>query len=265
RKPNRMAVGVNVIAPVPAGSAGARDIPELKGPGAPMSGTSMSRPVDLGCKSLLTRAILLLLKDYLPTLPPEYLPELTPVEKLMAFALNAAEGALTQSARKDHKEDRDFEIKYGDGFTDVWAAFHLAAAALKGAATPSVTRTAREATRALMGHGRYGDMLTPHLQFTAEGVRLAAPVQVLMKYASLQRDYRFLMEERRKASDGRKSEYAEFLSSHPNYLAQKDKVDMYNYISVQFLMVRERLREIEAQYPRVLDVQGIEGLTVWGK
>ena len=58
-------MGVNLIAAVPTGLS----VPELGGPGAAMSGTSMSNPGVFGAFLLLTRGILVLLKDGLPAGP----------------------------------------------------------------------------------------------------------------------------------------------------------------------------------------------------
>lgn len=116
QKPDESGVGVNLIAAVPSGSS----VPELGGPGAAMSGTSMSNPGVFGAFLLLTRGILVLLKDGLP--------EGTPAARTR-IAMDLARYAMTQTAEKVAGPD-----EVGDGFINVWAAFELAAKILKDAA-----------------------------------------------------------------------------------------------------------------------------------
>ncbi|MBI4375900.1 MAG: hypothetical protein HY549_05560 [Elusimicrobia bacterium] len=153
RRPARTAIGVQVIAPLPPGSG--RHIDELGGPGGPLSGTSMSRPQDHGAKMLLARALLVLLGDYIPASSDP--------RAQLALVLDIAEWAMAQSAQK-HNEEADYEIKYGNGFIDVWRAFELAAATMKASAPASLLRMARASA--------YGEQLIRQLVFTSEGVRL---------------------------------------------------------------------------------------------
>ncbi|MEK7232597.1 MAG: S8 family serine peptidase [Elusimicrobiota bacterium] len=117
QKPDESGVGVNLIAAVPTGLS----VPELGGPGAAMSGTSMSNPGVFGAFLLLTRGILVLLKDGLPAGPSAARTQL---------ATDLARYAMTQTAEKVAGVD-----EVGDGFINVWAAFELAGKILKDAAT----------------------------------------------------------------------------------------------------------------------------------
>lgn len=117
QKPDEAGVGVNLIAAVPSGAS----VPELGGPGAAMSGTSMSNPGVFGAFLLLTRGILVLLKDGLPSGTPAQQKQL---------AMDLARYAMTQTAEKVSTAD-----EVGDGFINVWAAFQLASQILKDAAT----------------------------------------------------------------------------------------------------------------------------------
>ncbi|MDX6768188.1 MAG: S8 family serine peptidase [Elusimicrobiota bacterium] len=116
RKPNESGVGVNLIAAVPTGSV----VPELGGPGAAMSGTSMSNPGVFGAFLLLTRGILVLLKDGLP--------QGTAAARTQ-LAMDIARYAMTQTAEKVAGPN-----EVGDGFINVWAAFELARKILSDAA-----------------------------------------------------------------------------------------------------------------------------------
>ncbi|MFH1726630.1 MAG: S8 family serine peptidase [Elusimicrobiota bacterium] len=123
QKPDESGVGVNLVAPVPSG----KTVEELGGPGAAMSGTSMSNPGVFGSFLLLTRGILVLLKDTLPNLPG---PELT------QFAMDLARHAMTQTAEKVAPVN-----EVGDGFVNVWAAFEYSAKLLKdNAPLPALAR-----------------------------------------------------------------------------------------------------------------------------
>ncbi|MDO8757247.1 MAG: S8 family serine peptidase, partial [Elusimicrobiota bacterium] len=113
QKPDESGVGVNLIAAVPTGAT----VPELGGPGAAMSGTSMSNPGVFGAFLLLTRGILVLLKDGLPEGPSAVRTQL---------AMDIARYAMTQTAEKVAAPD-----EVGDGFINVWAAFEYAAKLLK--------------------------------------------------------------------------------------------------------------------------------------
>ncbi|UPT75591.1 MAG: S8 family serine peptidase [Elusimicrobiota bacterium] len=113
QKPDESGVGVNLIAAVPTGAT----VPELGGPGAAMSGTSMSNPGVFGAFLLLTRGILVLLKDGLPE---------GPSEARTRLAMDLARYAMTQTAEKVAPAD-----EVGDGFINVWAAFQYAAKLLK--------------------------------------------------------------------------------------------------------------------------------------
>jgi len=113
QKPDESGVGVNLIAAVPAGS----NVPELGGPGASMSGTSMSNPGVFGAFLLLTRGILVLIKDGLPAGPSAARTQL---------AMDLARYAMTQTAEKVAGAD-----EVGDGFINMWAAFEFAAKLLK--------------------------------------------------------------------------------------------------------------------------------------
>ncbi|MEK7315206.1 MAG: S8 family serine peptidase [Candidatus Eisenbacteria bacterium] len=113
QKPDESAVGVNLIAAVPTGET----VPELGGPGTAMSGTSMSNPGDFGAFLLLTRGILVLLKDGLPAGDSKQRTQL---------AMDIARYAMTQTAEKVAGPN-----EVGDGFINVWAAFEYAAKLLK--------------------------------------------------------------------------------------------------------------------------------------
>lgn len=117
QKPDESGVGVNLIAAVPTGST----VDELGGPGAAMSGTSMSNPGVFGAFLLLTRGILVLLKDGLPA---------GDAKQRTQIAMDLARYAMTQTAEKVAGPD-----EVGDGFINVWAAFELAGKILKDAAT----------------------------------------------------------------------------------------------------------------------------------
>ncbi len=117
QKPDESGVGVNLVAAVPTGAS----VPELGGPGAAMSGTSMSNPGVFGAFLLLTRGILVLLKDGLPT---------GTTAARTQIAMDLARYAMTQTAEKVAGVD-----EVGDGFINVWAAFELAGKILKDAAT----------------------------------------------------------------------------------------------------------------------------------
>jgi len=126
QKPDESGVGVNLVAPVPSG----KTVEELGGPGASMSGTSMSNPGVFGGFLLLTRGILVLFRDTLPNLPG---PELT------QFAMDLARYAMTQTAEKVASAN-----EVGDGFINVWSAFEYSAKLLKeNAPQPAVSRMHR--------------------------------------------------------------------------------------------------------------------------
>ena len=112
-KPDESGVGVNLVAPVPRGSV----VAELGGPGKSMSGTSMSNPGVFGGFLLLTRAVLVLLKDDLPVLPSA---------QQTQFAMDLARHAMTMTAEKVAPPH-----EVGDGFVNVWNAFEYAAKLLK--------------------------------------------------------------------------------------------------------------------------------------
>ncbi|MFA5139228.1 MAG: S8 family serine peptidase [Elusimicrobiota bacterium] len=123
QKPDESGVGVNLVAPVPKGS----NVAELGGPGASMSGTSMSNPGVFGGFMLLTRGILVLLADVLPKLP---------TKELQLFAMDLARYSMTQTAQKVAPLD-----EVGDGFVDIWASYEYAAKLLKDSAPkPILTR-----------------------------------------------------------------------------------------------------------------------------
>ncbi|MDD5629502.1 MAG: S8 family serine peptidase [Elusimicrobia bacterium] len=134
QKPDESGVGVNLVAPVPSGAT----VPELGGPGASMSGTSMSNPGVFGAFLLLTRGILVLLKDNLPALPG---PQLT------QFAMDLARYSMTQTAEKVAPVD-----EVGDGFINVWAAFQYSAQLLKeNAPSSGMMAKARALVRFALG------------------------------------------------------------------------------------------------------------------
>jgi hypothetical protein len=116
QKPDESAVGVNLVSTVPDG----KTVPELGGPGASMSGTSMSNPGAFGAFLLLTRAVLVLLRDQLPK-------DLTG-GALTQFAMDLARYSMTQTAEKV-----DGPNEVGDGFINVWSAFEYAGKLLSGA------------------------------------------------------------------------------------------------------------------------------------
>lgn len=113
QKPDESGVGVNLIAAVPTGPT----VPELGGPGTAMSGTSMSNPGVFGAFLLLTRGILVLLKDGLPEGPSAMRTQL---------AMDIARYAMTMTAEKVAGPD-----EVGDGFINVWAAYEYAAKLLQ--------------------------------------------------------------------------------------------------------------------------------------
>jgi len=113
QKPDESGVGVNLIAAVPTGAT----VGELGGPGAAMSGTSMSNPGVFGAFLLITRGILVLLKDGLP--------EGTSAARTQ-LAADIARYAMTMTAEKVAGPD-----EVGDGFINVQAAFEYAAKLLK--------------------------------------------------------------------------------------------------------------------------------------
>ncbi|MDD5656541.1 MAG: S8 family serine peptidase [Elusimicrobia bacterium] len=121
-------------------------LPELGGQGIIHSGTSMSTPAGFGAFLLLTRACLVLLSDYLPELPPR---------KLALYAMDIARHAMSATARRIAPA-----IKSGDGFIDVWAAFHYAAALLRASDSRLGPRL-REFLRRIFGLGGYGRGLEP--------------------------------------------------------------------------------------------------------
>lgn len=112
-KPDESGVGVMLIAALPTGT----NVPELGGPGGAMSGTSMSNPGVFGAFLLLTRGILVLLKDYLPAGPESAQTQL---------AMDLARYVMTQTGEKVAPA-----VEVGDGFINVGAAFDLAAQILK--------------------------------------------------------------------------------------------------------------------------------------
>ncbi|MBI4425041.1 MAG: S8 family serine peptidase [Elusimicrobia bacterium] len=133
QKPDETGVGVNLRAPVPKGTHD----PELGGPASAMSGTSMSTPGAFGAHLLLTRGILVLLKDYLPALPGP---------KLTEFAMDLARYSMTQTDLKGQPADDQ-----GDGFINVWAAFEHAGKLLRENAPKGIGTNLRQTARALYG------------------------------------------------------------------------------------------------------------------
>jgi hypothetical protein len=123
QKPDESGVGVNLVAPVPKGKV----VEELGGPGASLSGTSMSNPGVFGAFLLLTRGILVLLKDDLPKLAQK---------ELTLLAMDLARYSMTQTALKVAPVD-----EVGDGFIDVWAAYEHAAKLLKDSAPAPAPQT----------------------------------------------------------------------------------------------------------------------------
>lgn len=132
-KPDESGVGVNLIAAVPTGA----NVPELGGPGGSMSGTSMSNPGVFGAFLLLTRGILVLLKDYLPAVP---------TAAQTQFAMDLARYAMTQTGEKVAPA-----TDVGDGFINVGAAFDLAAQLLKDNAPRKALTQARALLRGVLG------------------------------------------------------------------------------------------------------------------
>ncbi|OGR96415.1 MAG: hypothetical protein A2V88_17035 [Elusimicrobia bacterium RBG_16_66_12] len=135
-KPDESGVGVNLVAPVPKGS----NVPELGGPGSSMSGTSMSNPGVFGGFLLLTRAILVLLKDGLPA---------GSTAERTQIAMDLARYAMTRTAEKVAPVN-----EVGDGFVNVWNAYQFAAQTLKDAAPKKALPALRAWARGLMGLAR---------------------------------------------------------------------------------------------------------------
>ncbi|OGR57484.1 MAG: hypothetical protein A2X36_04505 [Elusimicrobia bacterium GWA2_69_24] len=133
QKPDESGVGVNLVAPVPKGAT----VPELGGPGESMSGTSMSNPGVFGGMMLLTRGILVLLKDYLPKLSDK---------ELTQFAMDLARYSMTQTAQKVAPVD-----EVGDGFIDIQASFEYATKLLKDATPQRAAVRVHAALRSLFG------------------------------------------------------------------------------------------------------------------
>ncbi|MDD5656229.1 MAG: S8 family serine peptidase [Elusimicrobia bacterium] len=129
--PSRSALGHKLVAAAPKGAGSY--VEELGGPGQEMSGTSMSQPGNMGSLLLLTRAILVLLKDYLPAQGQKQL------------AMDLATFALNQTAEKVDVPDR-----VGDGFINVWAAYEYAAKALKDNAPAKVLPKVKSFLRSLL-------------------------------------------------------------------------------------------------------------------
>ncbi|MEK7382568.1 MAG: S8 family serine peptidase [Elusimicrobiota bacterium] len=132
-KPDEAGVGVNLVAPVPKGA----NVPELGGPGGTMSGTSMSNPGVFGGFLLLTRAILVLLRDGLPA---------GSTAERTQIAMDLARYAMTQTAEKVAPA-----TEVGDGFINVWNAFQFAAKTLKDAAPKKALPALRAWARGLLG------------------------------------------------------------------------------------------------------------------
>ena len=133
QKPDESGVGVNLVAPVPKGS----NVAELGGPGSSMSGTSMSNPGVFGAFLLLTRSILVLLKDKLPALP---------TAEQTQFAMDLARFAMTQTAEKVAPVD-----EVGDGFINVSNAFQYADKLLQDNAPSGFKARVRGLLRSFMG------------------------------------------------------------------------------------------------------------------
>ncbi|MFA6030953.1 MAG: S8 family serine peptidase [Elusimicrobiota bacterium] len=138
QKPDESGVGVNLVAPVPSGAT----VPELGGPGQSMSGTSMSNPGVFGGFMLLTRGILVLLKDYLPALQGA---------ELTQFAMDLARYSMTQTAEKVAPLD-----EVGDGFINVWNSFQYAAKLLKDNAPQTPTTFLHGVVRRVLGFAPLG-------------------------------------------------------------------------------------------------------------
>lgn len=132
-KPDETGMGVNLVAPVPKGPT----VPELGGPGQSMSGTSMSNPGVFGAFLVLTRSILVLLKDYLPAVP---------TAEQTQLALDLARYTMTRTAEKKGGVN-----DFGDGFINVWAAFQLASSLLKENAPSKLIPGARAFLRRALG------------------------------------------------------------------------------------------------------------------
>ena len=132
-KPDESGVGVNLVAPIPKGS----NVPELGGPGGSMSGTSMSNPGVFGGFMLLTRAILVLLKDGLPA---------GSTAEQTQIAMDLARYAMTQTAEKVAPVNQ-----VGDGFVNVWNAFQFAAKTLTDGAPRKALPTLRAWARGFLG------------------------------------------------------------------------------------------------------------------
>ena len=133
QKPDESGVGVNLVAPVPKGS----NVAELGGPGSSMSGTSMSNPGVFGAFLLLTRSILVLLKDKLPVVP---------TAQQTQFAMDLARFAMTQTAEKVAPVD-----EVGDGFINVSNAFQYADKLLQDNAPSGFKARVRGLLRSFMG------------------------------------------------------------------------------------------------------------------
>lgn len=133
QKPDESGVGVNLVAPVPKGS----NVAELGGPGSSMSGTSMSNPGVFGAFLLLTRSILVLLKDKLPALP---------TAEQTQFAMDLARFAMTQTAEKVAPVD-----EVGDGFINVSNAFQYADKLLQDNAPSGFKAKVRGLLRGFLG------------------------------------------------------------------------------------------------------------------
>ncbi len=132
-KPDETGMGVNLVAPVPSGAT----VPELGGPGASMSGTSMSNPGVFGAFLLLTRGILVLLKDYLPAVP---------TAQQTQFAMDLARYTMTQTAEKQGGVN-----EFGDGFINVWTSFELASKILKENAPKNAVPASKQHLRGFFG------------------------------------------------------------------------------------------------------------------
>lgn len=135
-KPDEAGVGVNLVAPVPTG----RTVPELGGPGASMSGTSMSNPGVFGGFMLLTRSILVLLNDDLPA---------GSSAERTQIAMDLARYAMTQTAEKVAPVN-----EVGDGFVNIWNAFQFAQKTLRDAAPSKALPALRAWARAFLGFAR---------------------------------------------------------------------------------------------------------------
>ncbi|MBI4676720.1 MAG: S8 family serine peptidase [Elusimicrobia bacterium] len=148
-KPDEAGIGMHLVAPTFGPGEHVRFDPELGGLVRPLSGTSMAAPGTFGGFLLLTRGILVLLKDYLPNLPGK---------ELTLYAMDLARYAMTKTGRKVAPV-----IEQGDGFVDVWAAFEYSAGLLKASTTRLLPRV-RELFRRAAGLGGYGDHLAARLK-----------------------------------------------------------------------------------------------------